>query len=990
VAVVAQLLLLDAAVETFLSGSPLRWSLSPPALLFVALSVWLWRPGGWLAHRRGWSGAASTSILALFGLLIASAWLPGGQVEGVRMLLQPTSRMLILTTAVAVGFAWFVLVGATVRLPATWRLAVRAVLVAAALYALVALALGIRDAMPFAALFQGGSAWQRLPGWLQGTVVGALGLLPLAILGQSLRFVDRRRKPARFLPQQTTVLVGALVIALSGLSTRSAAPIAGGGSALPRFEMASNEIVQLLKAYQDVAAHADRADFDVAAKASTLAGIGEAFVFVRDEIANDLYSGVLRGAEGTLSTGAGNDADKALLLARLLTEQKRTVRFAQGELPEDKAEERIRATFARPQRKSPNVDAMLLAALGRQGLSRGRAAEIVDARKTHEQAIDAAVASAAQADLATVRETLHAANIAPAPAFDRAALVTAARSHYWVQVEEGGRWQDLDPAFPNAQQGTSFCEAGQTMENLPPEVYQTVTVLVRNEYLENGGIQVITSLEHSFRTSDLHARSTLFLNMPLPLESVGAQGLAASQGFVPVLVAGDSAFHGDPFPLVSAPPPSGNAAGGMGSLFGSLGGGEAPSSPGGGARLVGQRLDFVIDGAGRQSTVSRTIFDGLRPDERVNGSITTMRDAEPLTRRLCAPYAIAVSTGRIHPVQSLEAAYAPIDASAVGRILGGLGGGGLSSETLSDFVVQRPRLLAVRALRLAAELDRAQSGAWRDGYRHSVLFRDQPLIVIADLAIGGADTETGLSFDLRHDEMRVMSDDTEHAEEAFWLNAHHGLVDGAVEGLALRSATMIAGHQDWAREGSARVVATSTVSELARTSRIGFRAATGDDAVRALRAFGAPGGFRLANEVRENTAAIMPARAVHLAGGDRLGMWALNLGSGHLIPLLDTGLRHAGYATGVSAEMTAGLEMGQPTGEYANTQRTRAIDLYWRQTQYQLENTWKLLQQWNCFGAGAATVQCKILQEAFNKIIGNASALKNQYWAMGEFLGGAV
>jgi hypothetical protein len=178
----------------------------------------------------------------------------------------------------------------------------------------------------------------------------------------------------------------------------------------------------------------------------------------------------------------------------------------------------------------------------------------------------------------------------------------------------------------------------------------------------------------------------------------------------------------------------------------------------------------------------------------------------------------------------------------------------------------------------------------------------------------------------------------------------------------------------------------SAVSELARSSRIGFRAATGDDAVRALRSFGAPGGFRLADEVHENTAAIMPAKPVPLPGGDRLGIWALNLGTGHVIPLLDTGLRHA---MALAAEVTAGPG-GQPGMEYNETTRkTREIDLYWRTTQNQLDQTWKLMQKWNCFGIAKGTAQCRILTEAFNKLVGNASALKHQYWAIGEFLGGA-
>lgn len=50
-ALVMVLALLDATVETFWGGSPIRWWVGPPVVLFVALVAWLWRPGGALLRR---------------------------------------------------------------------------------------------------------------------------------------------------------------------------------------------------------------------------------------------------------------------------------------------------------------------------------------------------------------------------------------------------------------------------------------------------------------------------------------------------------------------------------------------------------------------------------------------------------------------------------------------------------------------------------------------------------------------------------------------------------------------------------------------------------------------------------------------------------------------------------------------------------------------------------------------------------------------------
>jgi hypothetical protein len=478
-----------------------------------------------------------------------------------------------------------------------------------------------------------------------------------------------------------------------------------------------------------------------------------------------------------------------------------------------------------------------------------------------------------------------------------------------------------------------------------------------------------------------------FLNVPIPLDAVGAGGLSAAQGFIPVLIVNDGGIKGDAFPLVQTPPQRQPA--GAGSLFGSLGGGEtAPSGEGGGA-LAAQWLDFTIEAPGRKAVVSRAVFDAIRPDERAAGPVTTAPDTTELRPKLCTTYAIAVSTGRIDPVQFMEAAYAGFDADAIGLLAAGVAAstasgvasGTPASDVLTAFVDQQSVLLGARALRFAAELDRAQSGAWRESYRNAVAFRDQPLIVIANLAVGAADAEGGLSFDLRHDEMRVMSKDSQHAEEAFWLNVHRGLVDGAVERAALPTTAVPAGTSSPATERNIVVASMSTVSELARASGIPFRAAVGADAARALRAFGTPGGVRLAQEVHENTAAVLPDKPVRLGDANRLGMWALNLETGHVIPLLDTGLRHA-----VSmAVAPRGAFDGQGGVEYDNTRRTREIDIWWRTANRELDKVERLLHQYKCFATGAhLRPECQMLQKAGGHLIRTTQELARMYRALGE------
>ena len=56
------------------------------------------------------------------------------------------------------------------------------------------------------------------------------------------------------------------------------------------------------------------------------------FRFVHEQIRYEPYEGVLRGAKGTLVSGAGNSADQALLLAELLKASSIPVRYVKGEL----------------------------------------------------------------------------------------------------------------------------------------------------------------------------------------------------------------------------------------------------------------------------------------------------------------------------------------------------------------------------------------------------------------------------------------------------------------------------------------------------------------------------------------------------------------------------------------------------------------------------------------------------------------------------------
>ena len=54
------------------------------------------------------------------------------------------------------------------------------------------------------------------------------------------------------------------------------------------------------------------------------------FEFVRNSVAPELYAGAMKGAEGTLRQGSGNDVDQASLLIALLRASQVPARYVRG------------------------------------------------------------------------------------------------------------------------------------------------------------------------------------------------------------------------------------------------------------------------------------------------------------------------------------------------------------------------------------------------------------------------------------------------------------------------------------------------------------------------------------------------------------------------------------------------------------------------------------------------------------------------------------
>jgi len=136
----------------------------------------------------------------------------------------------------------------------------------------------------------------------------------------------------------------------------------------------------------------------------------EAFEFVRDAVQTEPSCFALKTAEGIEWSRSANSLEKALYLAGILEGQGRTVELAEGELDEETTEKLLASIFPAAESFSLNPSAPVS----------------VPSKETE--------------------------------------LRAAVKRHFWIRMEDGDGWVDLDPSFPGAEPGTALAPAGRTYD----------------------------------------------------------------------------------------------------------------------------------------------------------------------------------------------------------------------------------------------------------------------------------------------------------------------------------------------------------------------------------------------------------------------------------------------------------------------------------------------------------------------------------------------
>lgn len=253
-----------------------------------------------------------------------------------------------------------------------------------------------------------------------------------------------------------------------------------------------------------------------------------AFYFVRDEIRLHPYDGVLRGRQGVLAVRAGNSLERAILLANLIEDMGSDARLAFGSISAERQLELDERTVS----DEEGIDFAALASVVGLGPD---VQQKMWQRAEHDYA-----------QIAPLALPILVANVQE-PNQSRAL-------HVWVQTELGGKWIDLDPAFPDAEPGDVYGAVSTYSTKLDSQARHKVSIRVIAETLAEGQLAESTLLEQTVDAS-IAAREQIllwFVPQPAPAAAMKLRNLVApGDGFVPVIAVDGKAVTGQATPPVT-------------------------------------------------------------------------------------------------------------------------------------------------------------------------------------------------------------------------------------------------------------------------------------------------------------------------------------------------------------------------------------------------------------------------------------------------------
>src|SRR5690625_2641207 len=302
----------------------------------------------------------------------------------------------------------------------------------------------------------------------------------------------------------------------------------------------------------------DRTLFDLEALSHELAfeepeGLQD---WVNANIAFQPYRGVLRGAEGTLISGAGNSFDQALLLSQLVSGAGYDTRIVIGELGPEEAEQLLLSAAPAPDSGEWREAALALLTDLQDDQAADdsyRAAIAVTLQQLLEPVqVDEELYVRAGLAAEQLSSVLGESGVTVGGATGHAALLEAAAEYAWLEYRlgENSEWTPLPAALPD---GVALPEAHTVLaESVPAEYVHRLRIEAFAESKQGDDFEVTPVISRWEQpTADLNGRLVSYVNVPSALGELGSEAsigelLAASEFFIPYLddrmAAGAQAF----------------------------------------------------------------------------------------------------------------------------------------------------------------------------------------------------------------------------------------------------------------------------------------------------------------------------------------------------------------------------------------------------------------------------------------------------------------
>ena len=225
------------------------------------------------------------------------------------------------------------------------------------------------------------------------------------------------------------------------------------------YELAMERLDRFVELIEELRSHIDRSQFDLEALLDKLDYDPERIAdFVKTEIRFEQYPGLLRGAMGTLMSGAGNSLDQSVLLATLLRDSGYEARISRGSLSTDLAQSLVEQMRSEPVWKQeiwkdPKKTKQTLHELAQLGSQGNITNEILD-----ELVLGAGPSGRADSRLRTAQVAESLESVLSKQGFRGLSeekgptVAEEARDYFWVEYRSGSSdpWIQTHPAVSTA------------------------------------------------------------------------------------------------------------------------------------------------------------------------------------------------------------------------------------------------------------------------------------------------------------------------------------------------------------------------------------------------------------------------------------------------------------------------------------------------------------------------------------------------------------